>query len=390
MSTPSSRIAPESGCSKPAISRSVVVLPQPDGPSIVKNSPPGISRSMPSTATHVAVALDELLEMDLAAHSRGPPRSIVASALERGARLLAAAEAPEHQARQHEREQRDDEHDRGQRVQRRRRRVARLRVDPHRHRRRVGAGGQVLRDHEVVDRQREDDAAGSRRSPAPAAAAGRAAATSHGGAPRSAAASSTSMPIVTSRPRTISTTHDIENVTWPITCAVVPSPMNANADREQQEHADREHELGRHQRQQHQHVRRRPSRGPRQRCSPSASAVPERRRDQHRQRRQHERLCSSAARSVGSLQHAQVRVLVQNQRSEKPCSDVRERPVVEREADRQQHRQQRPGDVEPGHDRQDRGAPRVGEPSRTETRRRRRGRLDRGHAASWSRRRTRR
>ena len=32
---------PPSGCSKPAISRSVVVLPEPDGPSIVKNSPCG-------------------------------------------------------------------------------------------------------------------------------------------------------------------------------------------------------------------------------------------------------------------------------------------------------------------------------------------------------------
>ena len=38
-SSPSSRIAPSFGCSKPAISRSVVVLPQPDGPSIEKNSP---------------------------------------------------------------------------------------------------------------------------------------------------------------------------------------------------------------------------------------------------------------------------------------------------------------------------------------------------------------
>jgi hypothetical protein len=39
------------GRSKPAIIRSVVVFPQPDGPSSVKNSPGGMSRSMPSTAT---------------------------------------------------------------------------------------------------------------------------------------------------------------------------------------------------------------------------------------------------------------------------------------------------------------------------------------------------
>src|SRR5256885_6196697 len=42
---------PSSGRSKPAISRRVVVLPEPDGPSSVKNSPAGISRSTRSTAT---------------------------------------------------------------------------------------------------------------------------------------------------------------------------------------------------------------------------------------------------------------------------------------------------------------------------------------------------
>ena len=46
------------GRSKPAIIRSVVVLPQPDGPTIVKNSPGGMSRSMPSTATTSAERLD--------------------------------------------------------------------------------------------------------------------------------------------------------------------------------------------------------------------------------------------------------------------------------------------------------------------------------------------
>ena len=42
---------PAVGCSKPAIIRRVVVLPQPDGPSRVKNSPLTISRSMSRTAT---------------------------------------------------------------------------------------------------------------------------------------------------------------------------------------------------------------------------------------------------------------------------------------------------------------------------------------------------
>ena len=49
-SLPPSSTMPSSGRSKPAITRSVVVLPEPDGPSIVKNSPRPISRSTPSTA----------------------------------------------------------------------------------------------------------------------------------------------------------------------------------------------------------------------------------------------------------------------------------------------------------------------------------------------------
>ena len=40
-----------SAARSPAIIRSVVVLPEPDGPSIEKNSPSGTSRSMPATAT---------------------------------------------------------------------------------------------------------------------------------------------------------------------------------------------------------------------------------------------------------------------------------------------------------------------------------------------------
>src|ERR1700751_5373228 len=50
MSLPSSRIFPSVGRSKPAISRSVVVLPHPDGPSSEKNSPASIETSIPSTA----------------------------------------------------------------------------------------------------------------------------------------------------------------------------------------------------------------------------------------------------------------------------------------------------------------------------------------------------
>ena len=49
-SVPSSRILPAVGGSKPAIMRSVVVFPQPLGPSREKNSPGWISSEMSSTA----------------------------------------------------------------------------------------------------------------------------------------------------------------------------------------------------------------------------------------------------------------------------------------------------------------------------------------------------
>src|SRR5437867_1717404 len=42
---------PASGFSKPAMRRSVVVLPEPDGPSMVKNSPCSTSRLTSSSAT---------------------------------------------------------------------------------------------------------------------------------------------------------------------------------------------------------------------------------------------------------------------------------------------------------------------------------------------------
>jgi hypothetical protein len=50
-SAPRKRIAPSVGLSNPAIIRSVVVLPQPDGPSSEKNSPEPIEKSASATAT---------------------------------------------------------------------------------------------------------------------------------------------------------------------------------------------------------------------------------------------------------------------------------------------------------------------------------------------------
>jgi hypothetical protein len=44
-------IVPESGRSSPAIDRSVVVLPQPDGPSSVNMAPSGTSMLTSSTAS---------------------------------------------------------------------------------------------------------------------------------------------------------------------------------------------------------------------------------------------------------------------------------------------------------------------------------------------------
>ena len=48
-SSPPTMTVPEVGSVKPAIIRSVVVLPQPDGPSNEKNSPLATSRSSEST-----------------------------------------------------------------------------------------------------------------------------------------------------------------------------------------------------------------------------------------------------------------------------------------------------------------------------------------------------
>ena len=76
-SAPSSRISPSDGCSKPAIIRSVVVLPQPDGPSIEKNSPRRMSKCASSTATKAPNRLVTWsIEMTT---SSGPPLSSVSA-----------------------------------------------------------------------------------------------------------------------------------------------------------------------------------------------------------------------------------------------------------------------------------------------------------------------
>ena len=61
------RMSPASGRSNPAIMRSVVVLPQPEGPSSEMNSPGWIVSDRSSTASLVAVALRDAVEDDAAA-----------------------------------------------------------------------------------------------------------------------------------------------------------------------------------------------------------------------------------------------------------------------------------------------------------------------------------
>jgi hypothetical protein len=48
--TPPIQISPDVGSSRPAIMRSRVVFPEPDGPRRTRNSPSRLSRSTPTTA----------------------------------------------------------------------------------------------------------------------------------------------------------------------------------------------------------------------------------------------------------------------------------------------------------------------------------------------------
>ena len=64
-SAPPSLIVPAVGCSNPAIIRSTVVLPEPEGPRMANNSPSPTARSAPSTATSVAEDLSDADQLDL-------------------------------------------------------------------------------------------------------------------------------------------------------------------------------------------------------------------------------------------------------------------------------------------------------------------------------------
>ena len=82
-SRPWRRTRPAVGSSNPAIIRRVVVLPEPDGPSIEKNSPSAISRSMPGDGHDVAEALLDALEPDGRGLAASPARASVRSGVRR-------------------------------------------------------------------------------------------------------------------------------------------------------------------------------------------------------------------------------------------------------------------------------------------------------------------
>ena len=66
MSSPSIVIVPAVGCSKPAIIRSVVVLPQPDGPRNDTNSPFSAARLKSCDGDGLAEALLDVGQLEVA------------------------------------------------------------------------------------------------------------------------------------------------------------------------------------------------------------------------------------------------------------------------------------------------------------------------------------
>ena len=69
-STPPSRIRPAVGSSKPAIIRSTVVLPEPDGPSSAEELAVGDVEVDAVNGTHVPEGLDQAAEAHGGGHGR--------------------------------------------------------------------------------------------------------------------------------------------------------------------------------------------------------------------------------------------------------------------------------------------------------------------------------
>src|SRR5215472_8022001 len=132
MSEPSSRILPSVGRSKPAMSRSVVVLPQPEGPSSEKNSPASIETSIPSTAITSPNSFRSWTSSTEPVFTSHLQRGyFVEGAGRRGGGLRARRPAVD-EVRERDRDEGHDHHHGRDGVQRRRRRAARGSVDQHR------------------------------------------------------------------------------------------------------------------------------------------------------------------------------------------------------------------------------------------------------------------
>src|SRR3954468_20645400 len=103
---PDTVISPATGRSRPAIERSVVVLPQPDGPSSVKSLPSGTSNvtfwaAFTTWPLSFGYSVKSALTLSMEVSRQGCDRS-----------CLAHAEAAAERLRtDHQQEQRNDQHD---------------------------------------------------------------------------------------------------------------------------------------------------------------------------------------------------------------------------------------------------------------------------------------
>ena len=162
-------------------------------------------------------------------------------------------------------------------------------------------------------------------------------------APRSRAASSYCGPIASSRARTMMMTNTSEKVMCPIACAGVPSGMNVSRCTKTSRSAVPITISG-----VTRVAKRDPARGPRAAaapaCEPDGEREPERDRDEHRDGGEPQALHERGA-QLGVVQDGQVGVA--RVPAQRPALGGRARPaLVEREADRDEDRDDRPDEVE--------------------------------------------
>src|SRR5438105_2620304 len=103
---------PSSGCSKPAIIRSVVVLPQPDGPSSVSSSPGSTSRLTSLTAANALCPARVKRFETCSSRSRAPIAIALATEECPGLPEAAGVQPAHREARERDGEidERDDQH----------------------------------------------------------------------------------------------------------------------------------------------------------------------------------------------------------------------------------------------------------------------------------------